>query len=179
MRTNIFRSTILLLLIPFCGIAQTKLEKKSFLDGKLELLVPTYFKPMAADVLDAKYPDRNHQPNLVLTDNDAEVNIVISYVPQQPLQDDQMAAYKDFQISSLKRMHPDAKWLESGVKTVNGKNIGYFKFTSSGADQPVFNYYFFTNMNGKVLLLTFNCPEKLLPKWKDTVETIVSSLTVK
>ena len=169
---------LLFLIVPVCINAQIKLEKRSLLDNKIELLVPTDFKPMSADMLNEKYPNRTNQPDVVLTDENAEINIVISLV-NQPLQSAQIPAFKDFQITSLKRMHPDAKWLDNGVKVINGKKVGYFKLISNAVDQTVFNYYFFTNVDGKALVITFNCIEKLLPQWKDTAETIVSSLTVK
>jgi hypothetical protein len=165
-------------IIPYSVSAQIKLEKKAFLDNKIELMVPANFKPMTEEMLNTKYPNTRQRPGLVLTDEDAEVNLVISLIPQ-PIKPEQIGAFKDFQISSLKKSHPDAKWLADGVKTINGKSVGYFKFISSAVDQTVFNYYFFTDMDGKVLLLSFNCTEKLLPKWKETVETIVSSFKVK
>jgi hypothetical protein len=165
-------------IIPFAVSAQVKLEKKTFLDNKIELMVPADFKPMTEEMLNVKYPNTRQRPSLVLTDENAEVNIVISAIAQ-PITPEQIGAFKDFQISSLKKMRPDAKWLEDGVKTINGKSVGYFKFISNAVDQTVFNYYFFTDMDGKVLLLSFNCIEKLLPKWKEAAETIVSSLKVK
>lgn len=167
MKTIIFRSLLLMLFIPVGSFAQIKLERKSFIDNKIELLVPADFKPMSAEMLGQKYPNRNQQPNVVLTDENGEVNLVISLV-NQPLDDSQIDAFKDFQISALKRAHPDAEWLDNGVKSINGKNIGYFKFISNAVDQTVFNYYFFTNVDGKVILFSFNCIEKLLPIWKET-----------
>ena len=175
---SIILKTLLILLLPICLKAQILLEKKSFINNKIELLVPKDFKPMTAEMLNAKYPNRNQQPYLILTNEDADVNIVISPLSQS-LQANQVAEFKDFQINQLKKMRPDAKWLDNGVKTINGKSIGYFKFISSAIDQTVFNYYFFTDMDGKILLLTFNCTEKLLPTWKDATEKIVSSLIVK
>lgn len=171
--------TILVTLVtPACLKAQVKLERRSFLDGKMELLVPVNFKPMTAAMMNFKYPNANQKPNIVLTDEYAEVNIVISFLSQS-LKSSQIDEFKNFQISMLKKLRPDAKWLEDGTKVVNGKKIGYFKFVSNAIDQTVFNYYFFTDMDGKVLLMTFNCIEKLLPEWKDTSESIVASLTVK
>jgi hypothetical protein len=171
-------SLILFFLLPIISKAQIKLEKRSLLNDKIELMVPDYFKPMTADVIAQKYPNPGQQPSLVLTDENAEVNIVVS-ATQQPIQSSQMAQYKDFMIGSLKKSHPDAQWLDNGVKTVNGKNVGYFKMISNAVDQKVFVYYFFTNMDGKVLLVTFNCPESMLPNWKDTADTIMASLKVK
>jgi len=175
---SITKIILFLFIIPFSVNAQVKLEKKTLLDNKIELMVPADFRPMSEEMLNTKYPNARQKPSLVLTDEDAEVNIVISVIPQ-PIKPEQIGAFKDFQISSLKKSHPDAKWLADGVKTINGKSVGYFKFISNAVDQTVFNYYFFTDMDGKVLLMSFNCTEKLLPKWKETAETIVSSFKVK
>ncbi len=178
MRLNLLYSFLIILVLPNAVNAQIKLEKRSFLDNKIELLVPADFKPMTAEMMDIKYPNRKPQPNVILTDEDATVNIVISYIPQA-LRADQIAAFKDFQINSLKKARSDAKWLEEGIKNINGKKIGFFKFLVNAIDQSVFNYYFFTDLDGKILLMTFNCTEKKLPEWKDTVENIVLSLKVK
>jgi len=173
------KSTLLLFLIaPFFVCAQVKLEKKTFLDNKIELMVPSHFKPMSEQMMNAKYPNQAQRPSVILTDDAGEVNLVISQIPQ-PLKPEQVGAFKDYQVAALKRIHPGAKWGESGVKAINGKQVGYFKFTVDAVDQPVFNYYFFTDLDGKILLLSFNCIEKLLPKWKDAAETMVSSLKVK
>jgi len=173
------KSLLLLFLIaPFFVSAQVKFEKKSFLGNKIELMVPSHFKPMTEQMMNIKYPNQAQRPALVLTDDAGEVNLVMSQIPQ-PLKPEQVGAFKDYQITALKRMHPGAKWGESGVKAINGKQVGYFKFTADAVDQPIFNYYFFTDMDGKILLLSFNCIEKLLPKWKDAAETMVSSLKVK
>jgi len=175
---SITKTIFLAFIIPFSVIAQVKLEKKTFLNNRLELMVPADFKPMSEEMLNVKYPNTRQKPDLVLTDENGEVNIVISR-PPQPMKSEQVGTFKDFQMNSLKKARPDAKWLKDGVRTINGKNVGYFEFISNAVDQTVFNYYFFTNMDGKVLLLSFNCTESLLPKWKETAEAIVSSLKVK
>jgi len=172
-------STLLLLfLLPLFGHAQIKLEKRSILEGKVELMVPDYFKPMSSYGIIQKYPNANQQPNLVLTDDKGDVNIVVALTPQ-PVRPEQMADYKAFMIQNLKRSHPNAQWGDNGVKTINGKKVGYFKMTNSAVDQKVFVFYFFTDLDGKALLFTFNCPLALLPKWKDTADQVMASLKVK
>jgi hypothetical protein len=133
---------------------------------------------MTAEMIAVKYPNPHQQPNIVLTDENAEVNIVITLTPQ-PIQSAQIGQYKDFLFNSTKKSHPDAQMLENDVKTINGKKVGYIKLISNAVDQKVFVYYFFTDMDGKLLILTFNCTEALLPKWKNTAEGIVGSLKVK
>jgi hypothetical protein len=168
----------LLIFLPVCGFSQVKLETRNLFDGKVELMVPAEFKPMTVEVTGQKYPNPDQQPDVVLTDDNAEVNIVISRT-KQLLQASQMEQYKDFMMASLKKSHPDAQWLDNGVKTINGKLVGYFKMMSNAIDQKVFVYYFFTDMDGRALIMTFNCTAKLLPTWKETADSIVSSLRVK
>ena len=177
MKMTILKTIAFLLFIPFCGLAQIQLEKKSLLDNKIELLVPTNFTVMTPEMLAFKYHSAN-KPQIVFTNEDADVNLVVSLMPQ-PMQESQVGLFKDFQLATLKKSRPDAKFLSDGVKKINNKNVGYFKFISAAVDQNVFNYYFFTSLDGKVLLLSFNCTEKLLPKWEDAAESIVSSLRVK
>jgi len=176
-KKSLTTALFLLFSLPFFAGAQAKLEKRALLNGRIELLVPVNFKPMTKEMMAIKYPNPGQQPGVVLTDENAEVNIVATFTPQ-PIQPSQVGQYKEFLMNSLKKSHPGAKWLEDGVKTVNGKNVGYFKMITPAADQNVFVYYFFTNMDARVLLLTFNCTETLLPKWKATAETIVASLKI-
>ncbi len=175
MKINYFLT--LLLLIPCLSFAQAKLEKQTFLDNKVALLVPAGFKPMSADMMAQKYPNQSQKPDVLLTDENAEVNLIITRTPQ-PVQSAQMGQYKDFMVSSLKRSHPDAKFLEDGIKDINGKKVGYFKMISPAVDQNVYVMYFFTNVDGKAVIFTFNCTEKLLPQWKDAADSMMMSLKV-
>lgn len=170
--------TFLLLLLPFCSFAQTTLLKRTFVYDKVELLVPHDFLVMTQGLMDEKYPDRGQKPSAILTSADGDVNLVISFTTQ-PIRPDQVTAYKDFQIAALKKSHPDATWIGDGVKTINGKDVGYYKLLSNATDQKIYNYYFFTILEGRVLLFSFNCTEALLPQWKDTAEEMVASLKVK
>ena len=124
-----------------------------------------------------KYQKRT-RPIMVLTDEDGEVNLIAD-MTQQPAVESQLASFKDFQIQQLKKSRPDLTILNEGVKTVNGKKVAFFKFVTQAIDQKVFNYYFFTLVDGKILLFTFNCIEKLQNKWESTADKIVGSLRTK
>src|SRR5471030_717341 len=141
---------ILLFLFPIVGFAQSKLEKISLIDNKVEILAPKELSKMTDQMWTFKYHN-NPKATVALSDANAEVNLIVNYTPQ-PAAESQMGDFKDFQIAQLKKTHPDLKVLEDGVKTINGKKVGFFKFLSQASDQKVFNYYFFTVLDGKVLL---------------------------
>jgi hypothetical protein len=165
---------LILLLFPIFSFGQTKLDTVSFLSGKVKILAPEELKPMSDQMWTLKYQQRT-RPVLVLSDEDGEVNLIAD-MTQQPASESQLASFKDFQIQQLKSRRPDLELLSDGVKTINGKKAGYFKFVTQAIDQKVFNYYFFTLVNGKILLFTFNCIEKLQKKWESTADQIVASL---
>lgn len=166
-----------LLLFPIFSFGQSKLDTVSILNGKVKILAPKELSSMTEEMWTAKYQART-RPVMVLSDKDGEVNLIADLTPQ-PATENQIVSFKDYQIQQLKAKRPDLNLLSDGVKTVNGKKIGYFKFVTQAVDQKVFNYYFFTIANGKILLFTFNCIEKLQKKWESTADNIVASLLIK
>ncbi|MEO6357637.1 MAG: hypothetical protein ABIO56_13470 [Ferruginibacter sp.] len=168
---------LLFLLFPIFSFGQAKLDTVSLLSGKVKILAPKELKSMSEQMWTLKYQKRT-RPIMVLTDEDGEVNL-IGDLTQQPAVESQLASFKDFQIQQLKKSRPDLKLLEDGVKIINEKKVGFFKFVTQAIDQKVFNYYFFTLVDGKILLFTFNCIEKLQNKWEVTADKIVASLKTK
>jgi hypothetical protein len=166
-----------LLLVPIFSFGQSKLDTVSILNGKVNILAPKELSSMTDEMWTAKYQQRT-RPIMVLSDEDGEVNLIAD-MTQQSAAESQIASFKDYQIQQLKSKRPDLNLLSDGVKTVNGKKVGYFKFVTQAVDQKVFNYYFFTIVNGKILLFTFNCIEKLQKKWESTADNIVVSLLIK
>jgi hypothetical protein len=166
-----------LLLLPVFSFAQSKLDTVSLLNGKVKILAPKELSPMTEEMWKAKYQNRA-KPDMVLTDQDGEINLIAS-LTQQPATENQVAEFKDLQVQQLKAQRPDFVLLGDGVKSINGKKIGYIKFLTQAVDQKVFNYYFFGIFNGKVLLFSFNCIEKLQKKWESTADNIMASLSIK
>lgn len=165
---------LVFLLFPILCFGQSNLDTVSILDGKVKLLAPKELSSMTDEMWAVKYQKRT-RPTMVLTDEGGEVNLIAD-LTQQPASESQIAAFKDFQVQQLKNKRSDLNLLGDGVKVVNGKKVGYFKFLTQAIDQKVFNYYFFIIVDGKVLLFTFNCIEKLQKKWESTADNIVASI---
>ncbi len=165
------------LIIPFFSFGQSNLDTVSLLNDKVKILAPRELSSMSDEMWTTKYQKRT-RPVMVLSDENGEVNLIAD-LTQQPATENQISAIKDFQIQQLKSKRPDLNLLSDGVKTTNGRKVGYFKFVTQAVDQKVFNYYFFTVVDGKILFFTFNCIEKLQKKWESTADDIVASLKIK
>jgi hypothetical protein len=48
---------------------------------------------------------------------------------------------------------------------INGKEVGYLEFLTSAMDTEIYNLIFFTDLDGKLLLCTFNCTKKSIDEW--------------
>ena len=167
----------ILLLLPLSGFCQIKLEKITLLDDKVEIMAPKELTSMPDEMWSLKYRNKP-RPALVLSDSTGEVNLLADMTDQHAAES-QMAAFKDFQLKQIKTKRTDATILSDGVKMINGKRVGYFKFISQASDQKIFNYFFFVIANGKILLFTFNCIEKLQPVWEKSADEMLASLKVK
>lgn len=131
---------------------------------------------MSAEMLDLKYKGQN-RPTIVLTDDDATVNIALNLLPN-PANEGLIESYKNSVKSSFQKSFPNAVWKSEGVKTINGRKVGFLKLITQALDQGIYNSLFITHCEGKLLVGTFNCTEKLMPAWEETSEQIIQSLKV-
>ncbi|HZE85629.1 MAG TPA: hypothetical protein VE035_15035 [Puia sp.] len=175
---------LLFLFFPLIGFSQPKLEKISLLDNKVEILSPKQLSPMSDQIWVTKYPawatkyGEKNRPALALSDANGEVNF-LAEMTGMPAAENQLGDFKKFQMQGVAKYKGDVEFLGNGVKTINGKQVGYFKFLSKAADQKVFNYYFFCTVGGKILSFTFNCIESLQKDWEKTADEMMASLKVK
>ena len=169
-----------LILIAVCFVllgAPVELQKRTILNGKVEILVPTEFKEMSEEMLNIKYRGQN-KPTYVLSDSDGTVNVAFN-LTNNKASENLIVSYQTALKSSLAAAKPGTIWISDGMKTVNDKKVGYFKLITDAADQKVYNYIFIANVDGKLLIATFNCIEKLMPEWESVAENIVGSLKIK
>lgn len=165
-----------LIFLPLMGFGQINLDHKvTFQDERVEIMVPGILSEMKDEVWKHKYQDIP-KPQRVLTDEQGEVNLLIN-ATQQPINPNELFAYEQHRIDQL-RGRSDIKILGEGVKTVSRKKVGFIKFLSQSSDRGIFNFYFFTEFDGKVLFFSFNCNQRIQKSWEKTAEDILNSLRI-
>lgn len=167
----------LLLLCLFAVKETAELEKRTVLDGKVELLLPKDWKPMKEELIRKKYPGAR-PPKLVYSDISGAVSIAFNHTDSKA-NAATLEKYKEVLKEGLKSAYPDATWEEEGIRELNGKKVGYFKVTTDTPDDRIYNYMLFTDLNGTLLICSFNCTQGRLKTWKPLAEQIMGSLTFK
>lgn len=154
-----------------------ELEKKKIFDDKVEILLPREFGIMPEKMLKLKYPSQN-RPTLVYSDENGAVNIAFNHTSSNATQG-QLESYKTYFISTFKSVYPTAVWEEDGIKEINGRKVGFIKVTTPAIDTKVFNFLFFTDFEGRLLICTFNCTVEKKSEWIAAADKIFNSLTIK
>ena len=168
----------LLFLFPFLiNFSLVDLEKRTLLDGKIDMLVPTHFTEMPGDMLVKKYPGKS-RPKFVLTDERGKTNLAFSIL-ENPADSTVIDQYLNAVVSSYKQNFPTAKWIGNGIMRIGNKKAGFLKLVTDGQDQKIFNFVFLTDLEGKLLVGTFNCVEKDMEEWRPIGEQMVGSIDFK
>ncbi len=139
-------------------------EEKSLLEDKVKIKLPKNLEEMSHEVAVLKYPSER-RPSLILTDENDSVNIALNHT-KNAVNESEIDGFKDYMIEILKKMQPSIRWLENGVKNVNGINLGFYEMIAPGFDGNSYNFVFFTELEQRVLLCSLNCSEEEMEKWR-------------
>lgn len=163
--------------ILFAEPVNTDLEKQSILDGKVEILLPTNFDIMSEEMARVKYPS-DRRPTLIYTEETGSINIAFNHIASAASQQ-QIEAYKNNFVATFGKLYPSAEWKGSGVKEINGRKVGYLEFITPAIDTKVYNLIFFTDLEAKLLMCTFNCVVEKQEEWVMPAKKIMDSITIK
>ena len=132
---------IALLCLPIFSFGQSKLDQQiSLLDDKVKISIPQELSEMTSEMWKNKYGNAQ-RPVLALSDANIEVNLIAQYTNQK-WEEKAIGEYKDFRIANLKKTRTDVQILKEGVTDINGKRVGFVKFTTQAIGSKIFNYYF-------------------------------------
>ncbi|WP_334214662.1 hypothetical protein [Salinimicrobium catena] len=168
---------VLLTLVLVSATVNIELEKRSLLNNRLELKIPKDFQIMSEEMLNTKYPSAN-RPKMVYTNKTGGINVALNLTESQASQS-QIDSYKDYLVQTFESVYPSAEWKSSGVTTINGRKIGYLELVTPAIDAEIYNLIFFTDLDGKLLLCTFNCTVDSMNEWSPAAKEIMHSLRVK
>lgn len=152
------------------------LEKRVVMNNKIELLLPRGWKPMNESLVKKKYPGPR-PPSLVFSDVTGSISIAFNHT-ESKASPELLEKYKEALKAGLINAYPDAVWEDEGITEINGKKAGFFKVITETADDNMFNYIVFTDVDGKLLICSFNCTQNRLKTWKALSTQIMNSIRV-
>jgi hypothetical protein len=169
--------TIILAFLTTAFTATIDLKIKSLLNDKVELKIPSDFEIMSEELMKVKYPSER-RPTLVYSNESGGINVALNWTQNKASQE-LIKPYFDNLESTFRKSYPTGEWKDSGIKEINGKKVGYLELVTPAIDTDIYNLIFFTDVEGKLLLCTFNCTKKSINEWTPTAKAIMNSLKIK
>ncbi|PCH99340.1 MAG: hypothetical protein COB85_00105 [Bacteroidetes bacterium] len=168
-----------ILIIPLVSmtVGKIELEIKSLMNDKVELKIPSEFEIMSEELMKLKYPSER-RPTLIYSNESGGINVSLNLTENKASQK-MIEPYVENFVNTFKNLYPSAEWKGSGMKKINGRKVGYLKLITPAIDTKIYNVMFFTDLDAKLLLCTFNCTEKSITEWETTADEIMNSLKIK
>jgi len=136
------------------------------------------FFVLSASILSISFWQTTNRPTIVFTNESGSINVALNLTANSASQE-HLPQFKEALHNTFKQAYPSATWKGSGINTINDKKVGYLEVVTPAIDTEVYNLIFFTDVNSKLLLCTFNCTLQYLEEWQSIGHEIMNSLKVK
>ena len=166
----------LLMVLGTVSAAAQELASRTFLDGRVTLLIPVGFEPMAEEMLELKYPS-GRRPTLVFTNPAGSVNVALNHTQNVASDADIPSLHRSME-RVLRRIHPTAEWHDSKTGHRNGMHYFLLDFVTPALDTDIRNMIFATPLDGRMLLISFNCVVDLQLRWVPFGQEIIESIAL-
>ncbi|MCD2425921.1 hypothetical protein LQ567_24270 [Niabella pedocola] len=145
----------------------------SIYGGKIKVSVPVSFTEMSVDRIAVKYPNAGNRPDLAYANRKGNVNIAFTYTAM-PMEQNDLNQVRDRLALQLQSTNPTN--FRSRIEEINSSYYVVFEFESLAKDARIYNLMFLTDVDGKLLLGTFNCVDALKSEWQLRAKEILSSI---
>ena len=153
------------------------LVKTAIYNDKAKVFIPDSFSVMTEEMLKFKYPTDN-RPTLVYTNESGSVNIVFNHTQNRIKKADYPEFIESFK-SALAKQYPTAQFLRTGIETINGNTVGIIEVVTPAIDTDIYNLMWFTELDGRIFLVSFNCTIGQKDDWIEAANFILESFALK
>ena len=179
---TIMKSTLLLCILGLFltaarPLSEIELVKKRVLSERVEILIPKGFEVMTEQQMDFAYAKAQSRPSVIFTNNNL-ISLAFNYSDNDADQD-MVDVYAASFGKTYHKQYKEAKWFGDGVKNINNRKVGYLEFMKPEMGHEVYTLVFFTDVEGKLMICTFNCADRQKPEWEPIAKQIMLSLKAK
>jgi len=153
------------------------LIKTAVYSGKVKVFIPDSFSVMTEEMLKLKYPTDN-RPTLVYTNESGSVNIVFNHTQNRIKKADYPEFIESFK-AALANQYPTAQFYRTGIETINGNSVGIIELITPAIDTDIYNLMWFAELDGRILLISFNCTIDQKDDWIEAANFILESFELK
>ena len=151
------------------------LKPRKVLSGKGSMLLPQDFVLMDARSIAKKYPTAGHRPTEVYTNPGGTINVALNHTRNVAKESD-LEGVKQVMDAQFNR--PSIDFIGSEIRDVNGKKFIILEFVSQAVDTKIYNLMAIGSLDGRLVMITFNCTDNFMKDWQPVAKKIIGSIIV-
>jgi hypothetical protein len=155
---------------------QQTLNDRAVLSGKSNMLIPHSFTIMDEQTIVLKYPVATHRPTEVYTNKEGTINIALNHTVNKATPKDLPEVKKVMEGQFNKAPF---NFIKSELKEMNGSEFIVLEFVSPATDTKIYNLMAIASLEGRLVIITFNCTQDQRKEWEPIGKKIINSITLK
>lgn len=144
-----------------------------FADDKFRLKIPTAYKTLSEEEVKDKYGSES--PTVVYANDQNNINVVVS-TTDNAISNDQIKEYLDAMKTVLGL---GGEIIGTDYYQVGDHNVATIELSSNSAEGNYYNHMMFFSLDGKLVIVTFNCNKDLKDDYQPVGNFILKSLDFK
>ena len=172
--------TITLVLLSFTQLlAQSgnqELTRKTVLNRGCTIMLPTSFSALSADLIELKYPNAGHRPAEVYSNVEGTINVALNHTQSKTKPSDLPAVRKAMEAQFNRAPF---QFIKSDLRSINGSDFVVLEFVSQAVDTKIYNLMAMGSLEGRLVIITFNCTEPHRKQWEHIGKEIINSIALK
>ncbi|HYH04004.1 MAG TPA: hypothetical protein VEC37_12950 [Bacillota bacterium] len=155
---------------------EIKFMVKVLLDDRIRISLPEDFTQMSPADAELKYPSAR-RPGLIYTNPGGNVNLTFNHtVTQMKLAD--LDVFRQTMWQTVKKMQGAARLQADGSRNINGRMVGFLEFMTPALETQIYNLVYFTELEGRALLVSFNCSSAVMDPWRLVAGEMLGTLEI-
>ncbi len=139
----------------------------------VQLQLSSAMRHMTEQEVRLKYPQ---VPLAAFTDSTTSVNLVVNHLLARASQTNLRLLLSQF-AQQVKQGGAIVEWEREEVTSVGGRKIAVMEFVSQAIDTRIYNLMFFTDIEDRLWVASYNCTVDKMDRGKAEAWTILQSLT--
>jgi hypothetical protein len=150
--------------------------QRHLLDERISITMPKSFRDMPMHEQRLKYPS-HHRPDFIFTNDTGTINLTFKHT-ESPLQTEELENFTDEMAQVVKQTQKLTEWFGHDVLENEECQIGYCEFMTPVWNARVYNLSFFTVLEGRALMCTFNCTDEEMATWQPIARSMLLTLKI-
>lgn len=153
-----------------------KFENKPLLDGRIVMKVPADFDLIPSYIIDQVFV-MQFKPQYAY--ENAYLPFGLTFTLTDISTDDQTTETMfPFILSTVKKIGPNVRVLETGKTFVQGVMLRWFEAISQTLTEPSYRIVFVFALKGKVTICNLTCPSSLQKRYKPIMKEMIETLQI-